>query len=312
MRTTAAIAVFLPLCLCGQTASTVVGVDLDTTVMRIGEQVHLRMHVTYAPKAVRSIQWPVVSDTLGQHLEVVHDPGVDTLSGEQELVRQVRTLTLTSFDTGFWAVPPFRFVVDGISMESAALLLEVRPVELDSALAVRDIKDIHTLPFSVAYWIRQHWTWFAAGAAAVGVIATLLYVLLRKRKPKVVKEQVVITTPLHERVLKALDMLDKQRIWQQGDHKGYHSRITDLLRGYIEERYAVPAMESTTDELIKELRVSPLSTDQRGQLENMLRLADMVKFAKALPSPQENEQMMAGAMRFVRETAPTGTPVPHG
>ena len=65
----------------------------------------------------------------------------------------------------------------------------------------------------------------------------------------------------------------------------------------------MPALESTTDELLHELRVSPLNTDQQNLLGNMLRLADLVKFAKALPSPQENEQMMANALRFVQETA---------
>jgi hypothetical protein len=101
--------------------------------------------------------------------------------------------------------------------------------------------------------------------------------------------------------------LEDQRLWQQGDHKAYHSKLTDILRGYIEERYQVPALESTTDELIKELRVSSLPTEQRDRLENMLRLADLVKFAKTLPSPQENEQMMAGGIQFVETTAPRST-----
>jgi hypothetical protein len=117
---------------------------------------------------------------------------------------------------------------------------------------------------------------------------------------------------LYQRVLAALETLEKERLWQQGDHKGYHSRITDLLRGYIEERYHVPALESTTDELIRELRVSPLSTDQRGQLENMLRLADMVKFAKTTPSSEENERMMTSTVRFVSETRSTSELVGHG
>lgn len=301
----------LPLFALGQSVSTVVGVDLDTTVIRIGEQVHLRMQVSYAPNAIRSIQWPAIGDTLSKHIEVVTDNGVDTVGGDQKLARQVRTLTLTSFDTGFWAVPPFRFVVDGTTLESAAMLVEVRPVALDSALAVRDIKDIHVLPFSIAYWIREHWAWFAAGGATLALISIGLYFLLRKQKPTRTSGPPPVAIPLHERVLAALGVLEKERLWQQGDHKGYHSRITDLLRGYIEERYRVPALESTTDELIKELRVSALSPDQRGQLENMLRLADMVKFAKTLPSPQENEQMMAGATRFVRETMPRQTNTPN-
>ncbi len=312
MRSITAIALLIRLTMNGQSANTVVGVDLDTTVMRIGEQVHLSLQVSYSPSAVKSIVWPTIGDTLNRHVEVVHDSGVDTVVTEGALIRQVRTLTLTSFDSGFWAVPPFRFVVDGTTLESAAQLLEVRTTELDSSLALRDIKDIIELPFSPAYWLREHWGWFATGGAALAILAGVLHLVLRKRKPAARTEAPSVVLALHERILRALEALDKERVWQQGDHKGYHSRITDLLRGYIEERYRIPALESTTDELVKELRVSPLTTDQRGQLENVLRLADMVKFAKALPSPQENEQMMAFAQRFVRETAPVNNPADHG
>jgi len=312
MRLITAILLLFPLTMFGQSANTVVGVDLDTTVMRIGEQVQLKIHVAYVQNAVKSIVWPVIGDTLDSHVEVVHDSGVDTVSGEDALVRQVRTLTLTSFDTGFWAVPPFRFIVDGATLESTAPLLEVRATELDSSLVLRDIKDIIVLPFSTAYWLREHWVWSAAGGAALAILATVLYLVLRKRRPTTRNEAPTVALALHVRILRALDILDKERVWQQGDHKGYHSRITDLLRAYIEERYRLPALESTTDELVKELRVSPLSSDQRSQLENVLRLADMVKFAKALPSPQENEQMMAFSQRFVQETASVHNPADNG
>jgi hypothetical protein len=244
-------------------------------------------------------------------LEVINDSGIDPVAGERGTIRELRVLTITSFDTGFWAIPPFRFLVDGKAMESAALLLEVKGVALDSAMVPRDIKDIHTLPFSIAYWLREHVVLVASGVTVLALIAALLYLLLRRKKePRApaVKDPMI---PLHERALSAMRALEQERIWQQGDHKTYHSRLTDILRGYIEERFAVPALESTTDELIKELRVSSLSADKRDQLENMLRLADLVKFAKSIPSPQENEQMMSGAVRFVESTTAASTPIRH-
>jgi hypothetical protein len=286
-----------------------VDVRMDTTVIRIGEQASLHLVVSYPANA--SLQWPAVTDTLNKHLEVVKDSGADTTQATNGLMRQVRTLAITSFDSGFWAVPPFRFVINGTAMETEALLLEVRTVQLDSAMALRSIHDIQVLPFSLAYWIREHAPWVAGGALAVAVLVTILVLLLRKKKPQEKSAVPETVLPLHERILAALGQLDQQRVWQQGDHKSYHSRLTDLLRSYIEERFRVPAMESTTDELLLELRVSPLNSDQRGQLENMLRLADMVKFAKALPSAQENEQMMSGAQRFVKDTAPKPSTPDH-
>lgn len=302
------LAILLALCTGLRAQNTIVGADLDTTRIRIGEQVQLRLQISYAPGSVSKIQWPTVGDTLNAHLEVVSDTGVDTVKNAASgLDQQVRTLTITSFDTGFWAVPPFRFLVNDQPLETAAQLLEVRSMELDSAMVVRDIKDIHTLPFSVGYWLKEHSKWVAIGLGALALIAAVFYFVKKRVRNKVPKAIEAPERPLVERILSALDKLEKERVWQQGDHKGYQSRVTDLLRGYIEERYQVPAMESTTEELMNELRVSPLNTDQRGQLENMLRAADMVKFAKALPSPQENEQMMVGATRFVRDTAPSPT-----
>lgn len=310
MRYGVAIAFLLPLIGLGQ-MSTVVGVDLDSTTIRIGEQVGLRMHISYSKDAVRSIEWPTMADTLNKHVEVIADSGIDTVAGERGAMRELRVLTITSFDTGYWAIPPFRFLVDGNAIESSALLLEVKGVALDSAMVPRDIKDIHTLPFSITFWLREHMALVAGGLGVLALIAALLYLLLRRKKEPGASIVVDPTIPAHERALTAMRALEHERIWQQGDHKGYHSRLTDILRGYIEERFMVPALESTTDELIKELRVSSLSTDKRDQLENMLRLADLVKFAKSIPSPQENEQMMSGAIRFVESTAATSSPTRH-
>lgn len=309
MKWACTIALLFPLFAVAQPGSSFVDVRLDTAIIRIGEQAHLHVEVSY-PAAV-SVIWPTLADTLNNHLEVVKDSGVDTANGTGGLMRQVRTLTITSFDSGMWAIPPLRFFVNGTPVDTRSLLLEVRTVQVDTTKSVRDIKGIYELPFSLAYWIREHLHWIGAGMAALAILVAGIYLLLRKRPPHAAPVVPAVVLPLHERILAEMHRLEKERIWQQGDHKGYHSRITDLLRGYIEERFRVPALESTTDELLKELRVSPLNSDQRGQLENMLRLADMVKFAKALPSPQENEQMMAGALRFVQETAARPNPVDH-
>ena len=282
------------------------GAQLDKTEMRIGEQVELTLHVDHQRDVLSSVQWPSIGDTLSAHLEIVNDLGIDTLivdpEGDPDELRQVRVLTITSFDTGYWAVPPFRFRVGGKELETEAILLHVTAPLLDSTNVPKDIKDIRELPFSLTWWVRENAVWIT-GAGAVALVAVALFLLvarLRRKKPSAAIERAV---PLHERILGLLDALDKERIWQQGDHKAYQSRLTDLVRGYIEERYQVPALERTTDELMQELRVSAMSEEHRTQLSNMLHLADMVKFAKALPSPAENEQMMAGAVRFVQSTA---------
>jgi len=309
MRILVAIAFALPVGLAAQVPQAV----LDTTVLRIGEQATLTLRLDRSTGAA-AVQWPVVGDTLMRHVEVVRRSAVDTIRVEEPQEAQayqlVQQLIITSFDSGFWAIPPFLFTIDGRALGTEAMLLEVRSMELDSAGAVRDIRDIIEPPFNIVYWMQDH-GWWVGGSLALAVLASLLWLYSRTRaKDPAEAVDPINIIPLHERVLSDLRALEAERVWQQGLHKAYHSRLTDLLRGYIEERYQVPALERTTDELLHELRVSPLTGDQQTQLANMLRLADMVKFAKANPTPAENEQMMAAAIRFVQHTAttnPTGT-----
>ena len=276
--------------------------SLDTAVLRLGEQVELLLSIdlpTDAPAGM--VNWPVFGDTLINQLEVVRKGPVDSVQDAAGL-HLTQRIFLTSFDTGHWAIPPFTFVVSGSPQETRPLLIEVRSVALDDPMVQRPAKTIYEVPFSIGYWIRAHLVELLAGLGALVLIIAGLFYLTRKRKTVPAPVVEAPMEPVHLRTLRSLRELDASRLWQQGEHKAYHSRITDLLRSYIEERYQVPAMESSTDELIQELGVSPMNNEQRTHLENMLRLADLVKFAKAKPTPAENEQMMAGAIRFVEAT----------
>ncbi len=270
---------------------------LDRSELRIGEQAV----VTLRWSGGAGVAWPLIGDTLSTRIEVVRRAPIDT--AEQGAVLEQR-ITVTSFDTGYWAIPPFRFGAGQEVVESAPLLLHVLPYAVDSLALPKEPKPIHAAPFSLSWWIREHAAWIA-GALAIALAAALALVLVRRMKNRQARPvEVAPLLPLHERYLLDLDALERERLWQQGEHKAYQSRLTDLLRGYIEERYQVPALERTTDELMQELKVSPLSLEQQSLLANALRSADLVKFAKALPSPQENEQLMAAARRLIRETAP--------
>jgi hypothetical protein len=276
--------------------------SLDTAVLRIGEQVELLLSIDLPTDApARMVNWPVFGDTLINQLEVVRKGSVDSVQDAAGL-HLTQRIFLTSFDTGHWAIPPFTFVVSGSPRETRPLLIEVRNVALDDPKVQRPAKTIYEVPFSIGYWIRAHLVELLAGLGALVLIIAGLFYLTRKRKTVPAPVVEAPMEPVHLRTLRSLRELDASRLWQQGEHKAYHSRITDLLRSYIEERYQVPAMESSTDELLQELGVSPMNNEQRTHLENMLRLADLVKFAKAKPTPAENEQMMAGAIRFVEAT----------
>src|SRR5690606_38100833 len=101
-------------------------------------------------------------------------------------------------------------------------------------------------------------------------------------------EEVVYTSPI-EKATSQLQNLEKENLLERGEVKDYYSKLTDIARVYIEEAIHVPAMESTTSELIEAMRAATrskkmnLSQDTFEQLEKVLRTADMVKFAKSKP-----------------------------
>ncbi|MBK6830821.1 MAG: hypothetical protein IPG92_08835 [Flavobacteriales bacterium] len=305
MRTVACIASLLSFGAFAQSGDRIVSAQIDRDSILIGEQVVLTLQVD--PDGL-PVTWPMIGDTLAPHIEVVGDSGLDTLQGDgtERGGRHARGASALPHLVryGLLGAAPLAFPHWHAGPGERGLPAACAGHSTGQRSNTKDIKPIE-LPFSLTWWLREQWMWIAGGSAiALAFVALILLIRRFRRKvPEVEIEAPVI--PLHERVLLQLEALDRERVWQQGDHKSYQSRLTDLLRGYIEERYRVPALERTTDELLHELRVSPLSMEQQSLLANLLRLADMVKFAKALPSPQENEQMMVSAVRFIRETVPT-------
>lgn len=306
MREWCSVLVALPALALGQQAAPVA--ELDTNLIRIGEQVQLTIRVDL-PKG-STFQWPALTDTLPQHMEVVREAGTDTASGGADgSMSLTRKIIITSFDSGTWAIEPIGMVVNGDSVETNALALQVATVPVDTAQAIKDIKGIYEVAPDRWAWLRKHWPWLAGGAAVLLAAIGFLIWSSGRKKPEVAAPPAP-ALPLHVRMRSALEEVERKRLWQQGLHKQYHTEVTDILRHFVEERFGTPALEKTTDELVQELKLSSMNTEQREKLGNMLRLSDLVKFAKLTPAPSENEQLMVSALRLVEDNAIMDTPQP--
>jgi hypothetical protein len=123
---------------------------------------------------------------------------------------------------------------------------------------------------------------------------------------------VTVYLPPHTIALNKLQELRAKKLWQQEDYiKLYHSELTDILRDYIEQRYAVKTQEKTTDEIFAGIKHLDIKDESRSQLRQILILADLVKFAKERPAPAENEQSMDLAINFVTQTQQVQSPQPN-
>ena len=133
----------------------------------------------------------------------------------------------------------------------------------------------------------------------VWLVATLLYRHMRKRETQV---RVMPKIAPHIVANKALVELHNRKLWQNGKFKQYYTALTSIIRVYISERWDISALEYTTDEIIEALADVDIPRDSRMALVAMLRTADMVKFAKAEPEAEENEENYLRAYYFVENT----------
>lgn len=126
------------------------------------------------------------------------------------------------------------------------------------------------------------------------------------KKDKSAEESVLeedeIYVPPHEKAYAKLSKLREKELWQKGDIKKYQSELTYIIREYLEGRYDIAALESTTDEIIKSLMREMSNSDDVISLRRILQVADLVKFAKAKPEENIHEAFMNEAVSFVDRT----------
>jgi hypothetical protein len=101
-----------------------------------------------------------------------------------------------------------------------------------------------------------------------------------------------------------LSELESKQLWQQQQVKEYYIELTDIVRNYIEDRFKTPAMELTTDELLQKAKVHRDLIPYYGLLSIILQTADLAKFAKAQPLPQEHTDAIDKARELVVSSKP--------
>ncbi|MCL6462236.1 MAG: hypothetical protein I4O51_10245 [Flavobacterium micromati] len=252
--------------------------SIDTLKNKIGAEFKLSI------KATVNTSSKVVFPNLKNFgaLEVIQSYPVDTvkMDGQYELIKKYG---LTQFDSGRYVVPSIKIFINSKPFMTDSLLVEVASVQVDTLKQkMYDIKDIAAAENSIGNW----WKYLLVIALIIG-IGAFIYWFIKKRQEKKLQAE-ILKTPI-EKATTLLDTLEKKELWQKGEVKAYYSELTDIARNYIEEAIEIPAMESTTSELIAGLRAASvkkkmtLSKEIIENLERVLKQADLVKFAKSKP-----------------------------
>jgi hypothetical protein len=227
--------------------------------------------------------WPAL-DSL-PHFEFVEKGKVDsTLQNGQRYFRQY--MTVTSFDSGAWAIPRLPFVAAGKTIFTDSVRIEVAYTKMDPSKDYHDIKDIIDIPNPYAKWIG----WIVA-AVTVGSLALVIWLIRRKKKLKVSTgaSSIARLSP-YEEAIRQLEELERQHLPENGSVKAYYTRLSDIFRVFLSRRVGVSSLAETSEEVIGQLRRMPVAAGSFGEIAETLRMSDFVKFAKYEPGVADAEQ----------------------
>lgn len=280
--------------------------SIDSTNILLGDQVKLFLEIDH-PKTV-DVTFPNVPDTLVEYIEVLDRSKIDTVELDDETYqKQIQSFLITSFDSGSYRILPFWFKIDLDgrldSIPSNGVTLNVYSMAIDTTRGPTDIK----YPYDAPVTLKEVIPYILGAILILAILFFIFYAIKRKKNnkplfviPKKPKE------PAHIIALRELDRIKNEKIWQQGKTKQYYSEVTETLRKYIEDRFEIQAMEQTSDETIESFRAQKglLKDKTFGNLSQILKLADLVKFAKYQTSPDDNNMTLVNAYFFINDTKP--------
>ena len=254
--------------------------SIDTTAIKIGEQITYKIHVESDTTSL--VVFPEGQTFLP--LEMIEALPTDTTRHEAQLLLS-KKYALTQFDQGPYTIPKQKIIIGDNIFYTDSLQVVVNEVVVDTTKqGLYDIKSIIEVDKSRSKW----WLYLLFILLGLGLIAFLLYWFVWREKPLTKEEKVALLSP-YERAKLALKELDESPYLENEEIKEYYSELTLIIRKYLDEKVYDHSLESTTQELIDRLTLLKdgnqidLSKKAIANIENILRRADLVKFAKSKP-----------------------------
>lgn len=280
-------------------------VVVDTTTVKIGEQLNYTIQV----KADSTAQVIFSEQPIFTPFELLDESPIDTLRAQSHFL-YTKKYALIQFDTGNYFLPQQQVLVDGFSKIADFILIRVDPVVVDTTKQkLYDIKPLTQVKKNYDALIAQILWGLALGLILIGVLYTYLF---QKRK----KELRARELPPFERAIEELRALESEILSEQEEFKRYYSRLTDVVRRYLEEEAKIDALESTSEELLVKLELRKdsgfLDLDPKTlkSLREVLKNADLVKFAKSLPeiyTATEDRKAVEHVVKETKEALPEPT-----
>lgn len=278
---------------------------LDSASLLMGKTTALHLEITQ-DKAARGFFPNEQVDTLNAMVEIAERLKADTTDLGNNRIQINRDLIIQSFDSGLWVIKPIPYVVNGDTAFCNQLTLKVLPVDVSQMKDIHDIKPVEDVPFNLLDWLPDYWWAWLLGLLLIGG-GIWVYRKYYKKGINPLKPSKKRLPPYEEAMIN-LQNLKAAQLWQRGQEKEYFTGLTDILRVYIDRRFDINAVEMTSSQIIDTLKKNDETKAVNEQLEMILEVADIVKFANARPLADDNEVAYQRAVNFVEATRPVEQP----
>ncbi len=270
--------------------------------LKLGEKVGVTVSVTM-PKG-KGFQLIVPHWPAATKMELTDSLYTDSQSHNPDFLSFFLHYRASAYDSGTFYFPALEYklmrngqLFKSVTTDSFGFKYRMMPV--DTSKAFMPIKSPEEIPYTFA----DIWPYLVGGV----LLLALLFLGWRYgrkylNRPKAVAEAKIPTKSAEEEALEALAVLSTAKESLEG--KSYFTDLTDILRRYISRVYDIDAQEMTSEEILYAL--APVSRSQVSveRLSQVLRLSDLVKFAKYEVMPYQKDSSLTQAYDFIRETAP--------
>ena len=253
------------------------------------------------------INWSEMKDTLSKSIEVISRSEVkeQPLDDSSDILLS-QLLTLTSFDTGYVEIPSIGIKYYKSAKDTSVytsytdyMYIYVEPTSIDTTMAYKPIK----MPIKQNITFRETVPYLGGIIILSGLVLLIIYIIKRSKKNENIEEEdVKPQIPAIITAREKLTILKEANLWQSGKYKDYYTDLTGIAREYLEGQFNIDAIEMTSDEILEEVRKIKFDSIIFNKLQNTLTTADLVKFAKAMPSPTENENAFKDITSFIEES----------
>ena len=273
----------------------------DTTDYLVGDYIKYQLKITHDKSL--EVQIPPLEKNLGSLVLLKKLPAEKQETGNEIL--EIHRFILSGYDSVSVNIPeiPVEYYEPGGKetkiIKSNPVKITVHTLDVDLNKEIKDVKPPLRIEIS--------WLLYLLILVLILLAALIAYYIytkyFKKQKPEEITEEEVILTP-YKLALKQLHELEEKKLWQQGKVKEYHTELTGIIRKYFEERYHFPAMEMTSSEIMRVVNRVMDSPPIIKITEEFFRNADLVKFAKFIPMPSINEEMLKQAYTIIKRTRP--------